>query len=391
MKYVNVPAVILLALVIFAPGCAPGATTSPATVTPVATTVVQKPSGNASKAEWEKKWEATRSQAKQEGEILIYLNAPSEARIAISNAFNSQFGLKVDVIMGSAAELTTRLVSEYRAGVHQADAIMAGPTLWAGMDLQGLLSPIVPILILPEINDPKVWVDSKLPFFDKNGMVVSYLAQKIPPIIYNTDLVKEGAITSYLDLLKPEWKGKLVMFDPTIPGGANGALGRLAVEWGADKAREYLISLVQQQEVVITRDQRQQMEWVVRGKYPVAIGPQTPATIEFLKLGAPLGAASIKEKVGLGPSNGGIGIPAKPPHPNATVIFLNWFLSREGQTLGVKTMGAPSSRVDVPPVGVSPIYILQPGDKFFRQDEELSLTTGRFTDEWKKVFAQSGR
>src|SRR3981081_4259328 len=51
------------------------------------------------------------------------------------------------------------------------------------------------------------------------------------------------------------------------------------------------------------------------------------------------------------------GVPSEPwttailkraPHPNAARLFLDFLLSREGQTLYVKTMGWPSARSDVP-------------------------------------------
>ena len=39
----------------------------------------------------------------------------------------------------------------------------------------------------------------------------------------------------------------------------------------------------------------------------------------------------------------------KPPHPNAAKVFMNWVLSKEGQSAWVKATGENSRRVDVPP------------------------------------------
>ncbi|MBI4334919.1 MAG: hypothetical protein HY673_26995 [Chloroflexi bacterium] len=59
-------------------------------------------------------------------------------------------------------------------------------------------------------------------------------------------------------------------------------------------------------------------------------------------------------------------IPTAPPDPNATVIFLNWFMSKEGQTVAVKSMGFASSRVDVPAAGVNPDVRLEARGTVYR-------------------------
>ena len=38
----------------------------------------------------------------------------------------------------------------------------------------------------------------------------------------------------------------------------------------------------------------------------------------------------------------------KAPHPNAAKVYINWLLSKEGQTEWVKASGYPSRRLDVP-------------------------------------------
>ncbi len=45
------------------------------------------------------------------------------------------------------------------------------------------------------------------------------------------------------------------------------------------------------------------------------------------------------------------------PHPNAARVYINWLLSKEGQTYFSKSQGYPSRRVDVPTEGLNPAYI----------------------------------
>jgi ABC-type Fe3+ transport system substrate-binding protein len=38
----------------------------------------------------------------------------------------------------------------------------------------------------------------------------------------------------------------------------------------------------------------------------------------------------------------------KAPHPNAARVYINWLMSKEGQTSFSKATGIPSLRIDVP-------------------------------------------
>lgn len=339
--------------------------------------------------EWEKKWDDTVAAAKKEGELLIYLNAPSEARTVIPDAFKKKYGITLGVISGAGADLASRLVTEYRSGIHQVDVFSGGANSAMIAKVQGFLSPIAPMLIQPEIISPKAWHSQKLPMYDKDGMVLYFLLQVVPPVVYNTNMVKPGQIGSYLDLLKAEWKGKMVMYDPTTNGAAASWMAQLSQELGAEKVNQFLTALVKQQEVIVTREMGQQIEWVMRGKYPLALFPQTPAVSQYLNAGAPIAAASFKEFIHTGSSNGGLAIPKYPAHPNATVVFLNWLLSKEGQNVAVKSMGLPSARSDVLPEGVDPMFVLKAGQKFTFPSDEVNQKMLKWKEEWIKIFAQT--
>jgi len=338
---------------------------------------------------WEKRWEETLAAAKKEGEVEIYLNAPTDTRIALADAFSKKFGLKLNVMIASGRDLEAKLISEHRSGINQVDVFMPGATSTTNAKKQGILAPIEPMLILPEVRDPKAWFNGKLPFFDREGLVVAYLLLRNPDIFYNTDLIKEGEISSYLDLLKPQWKGKTVMYDPSVSGAALSGSYFLALEWGSnEKVYDYIVSLIKQQETIIAQDMRQQVEWTARGKYPVSLWPQLPATSQFLKAGAHITAASLKEKGRATSSNGALGMPAKAPHPNAAIVFLNWFLSHEGQTVAVRAIGAGSARVDVPPEGVHPMYVPRASEKYHFEIEENIRQRPQYQEGLKKVLSQ---
>jgi ABC-type Fe3+ transport system substrate-binding protein len=61
----------------------------------------------------------------------------------------------------------------------------------------------------------------------------------------------------------------------------------------------------------------------------------------------------FKEGVNLSSAFGSLALMNRAPHPNAAKVFINWLLSRDGQTLFQKVMSQPgdsrnSRRIDVP-------------------------------------------
>ncbi len=413
MKTLMVPVIIVLLLGIVVAGCRSGTptvapisaptvvpTTAPTKPPAAATTAAptkpptaaptKPPAVTAAPAAGQSSWNDLVAAAKKEGELLIYINAPNQTRTDLPAAFGKVYGIQVDVITGSGAEVAARMEAEYQAGIHNVDVMLPGASSLLSAKKQGFLAPIEPALILPEVKDPSLWLGGSLPYFDKDHMILGYLSQRIPNVVVNSEAVKPGQITSYLDLLKPEWKDKMSMFDPSVSGGGSGAMVRLVMQWGLDKANQYLEDLLVKQQVVVSKNMGQQTDWLAKGKYPVSVWGQTPALVQYLQAGAPLADANVKEKPGLSPSNGGIGLPKYAPHPNAALVFVNWWLSKEGQAVAVKSMGFGSARADVPATGVDPMFVIKPGEAFILQDETYGNQQTDLAPQWKAIMAKAG-
>jgi iron(III) transport system substrate-binding protein len=241
------------------------------------------------------------------------------------------------------------------------------------------------VLILPDVKDPKVW-RKNLYFIDKDRMVKPLRCSYTRFVLRNTNLVKEDEIKSYQDLLDPKWKGKMVMYDPTGPGSGSAFVATLYGLWGEEKTVEYLEQFVKQ-EPLLTKDYRLPVEWVARGKYPLGIGMRAEVLPDFLKLGAPVSVQQVEEGSLLAPGAGIVAIVNKRPHPNATAVFINWLLSREGLTAFSKGDGYGSARVDVPTDWVNPVFLEIPGEKVVVEDEADYKKHRSYMKRSKKIFA----
>jgi ABC-type Fe3+ transport system substrate-binding protein len=121
------------------------------------------------------------------------------------------------------------------------------------------------------------------------------------------------------------------------------------------------------------------------------MAPHTDAISEFLKLNAPIDLVVVKEGAFISPGNGAIGIPQKLAHPNAGKIFLNWLLTKEGQTVFSQSFGYASLRVDVSTEWVPALLLPLPGEKLFLDSEENILFRGKMLNIAKEVIQEASK
>lgn len=336
---------------------------------------------------WQPEWNRLVAEAKKEGSVLFYTISGVGTK-EVGKAFKDKFGVNVDIMTASAPELASRLTTEYSRGIFNADVInTGGGSHHTVLKPAGIPQRFAQALLLPEVTDPKAWRLGRVPFVDADRTFLSMTQVLEPLILYNTDLVKKRDFSSVQDLLKPQWKGKIVMVDPSAPGTTLAGTVFLTRLWGAEKAKDFLIKL-SGQEPAMTRDPRQAVEWVARGKYHITFAPQPESVSQFMVLASPIAYADIEEGALLETTTGGLAMPSKPAHPNASKLFINWLLTKEGQTLWVKTVKMPGTRVDVTTEGVPPVLIAKPGEKYMPDNEDYYLLMGKTRDSNKEIFAK---
>lgn len=380
-------AVLLMGLLVVA--CAPKAAPAPAPVASVPTVApVPVPApvpAVQAKPAWEEKWEKTLAEAKKEGKVVFYTGAGAQTRVAMIQGLSKAYGISAEVIAGRATEIHTKVLTERRAGLYLWDHWQGGQTsALTQLKPAGVLDSLDLALILPDVTDPvllrKIWYQGGLRWVDQDHTLLVFQVFPQPPLAINTNLIRPDEIKSYNDLLDPKWKGKISINDPTIAGSsfAPFMINVIGPEW--------LRKLVNQ-EPIIMRDQRLQVEWLARGKVPIAIGMLVDAYTEFKNLGAPIQSITPQEGTWLSAGTGGITIFNRPAHPNAAKVFINWLLSKEGQTIFSKASGGQSAREDVPTDHLYPEQMRQPGVKYWEKDrEEILLKYPEYFNLCKEIF-----
>ena len=296
--------------------------------------------------DWKKEWERSLQGAKKEGKIVAGIPARSELRKELEKIFKPKFGVDMELMTARGPQNASRIAAEYNAGVKYFDVFIGGSGTYESLVDAGMVEPLDSLLLLPEVKDAKnwwgghIWEDN----ISTNRFLYSFIADAgTGGFWYNTELAKPEELRSLDDFLNPRWKGKVGFLDPRTPGSGQSIWSYL---WGV-KGESYLKRLLQQ-ELFVSRDQRQLGDALARGKLAFALGVSFYTLEGFLSANLP-----IKElppvKEGLPSSNGSgvIGIVKNPPHPHAARVFVNWLLSKEGQELYVKVMHQSTRRLDV--------------------------------------------
>jgi iron(III) transport system substrate-binding protein len=296
------------------------------------------------KTGWQTDWEKTLEAARKEGKVTVSIPASPEMRKQLEEVFKKRYGIDVEIFTARGSAAVRRMADEFKAGVRYFDLHIGGSSsLVSGMLDEGILDPIEPWLVLPEVSESKQWWGGHMWVDSAKRYAYMFQAYLTESIWYNTDLVKPAEIRSYNDFLNPKWRGKIGYLDPRSPGAGD---SQWAFMWEV-KGEDYLKKLAQH-DLFLGRDQRVLAESLAKGRVAVMIGLTQYSFVPFIKAGLPVKALPALEEGTYGTGgSGNLAVIKKPAHPNATKIFVNWLLSREGQEVVSKALGQATRRLDV--------------------------------------------
>lgn len=336
-----------------APTAAPAkAEAKPAGAKPAASPAVKTEAKPAAKiappADWQAQWDRTVAAAKQEKALVLHGPNVAILREALMEFQKAYPDIRIEFFATPINEFTSKITAERGAGQFLYDTVVTGTSVQRFLKPGQVLDPIRPTLLLPEILDDSKWNGGFDAGWSDSQQNYVYIFQGSVgnPCWVNRDNAPESELASYQQLLDPKWKGKVVWQDPRAAGAGSGNATHLMVTLGEDYIRKLFA-----QDVVLTSDGRQQMEWLVRGQYPIACGISTGVLVEFQGQGLAKNVKALapnsSEGARLSTGFGALHLVNRPPHPNAAKVFANWLLSRAGQTAWAKVGKEASRRLDV--------------------------------------------
>jgi ABC-type Fe3+ transport system substrate-binding protein len=347
------------------------------------------------KPTWQVEWEKTLKAAEAEGEVTVYV--VDYPRLTVSQFQKAYPRIKLNLVDGpSGPALASRLMAERRAEKYQADLFITGQGVHVSILYPAkALAPMPPAFILPEVKDESKWFKGKHRFVDpetRHSLV--FQGHRGLYISVNTQQANADEIKSWWDLLNPKWKGKIIGYDPTIAGVARNVLWYLYMN--NSLGPEFMNKLYGDMQLTLSRDHRQLVNWLAAGKAAVCV-PCDDAELgraQEQRLPVESVTHTLKEGDYIAGGQGVISLIAPTPHPHAAQIFLNWFLSREGQSLfqeqSVKAgqRNANSRRIDIPKDIIAPQYRLKEDAVFWENGPTVDQETAEATKLLKGILAK---
>ena len=326
-----------------------------------------------SKPAWQRDWEKILEGAKKEGEVRLW-GEQEITHTDIIAAFNKEFPfIKAVTVSGRVGDLMPRIVAERRAGKFLADIYSGGLGGRSFYDFHkaGVLDPLRPVLLLPEVVDGSKWLNGEHFYADSEKQFVLMYEGSVAGngLHYNTALVDIKEFKSYWDLIQTKWKGKILLFER--PGVGSPSMIRFYHH--AQLGPDFIKRLFGEMDVTVSQDRRQSSDWLASGKFPICI--DCGDTDRAKQQGLPVDEfphANLKEasyEVSTS-GNSGLALINGAPNPNAARVFINWFLSRAGQMVWQATMNgkvqepSDSMRIDIPKDRVSAPAKREEGKKY---------------------------
>jgi iron(III) transport system substrate-binding protein len=289
--------------------------------------------------------------AKKEGEVADYTSTNHQMSGPLIKLFEKKYPfIVVKLARIGGSQIIQRVETEAKTGLHAVDVMGTGEL--------GIVSLIDRGVMAKYISPMRE--NLRPGFADKEGLWTVQHATLLFSA-YNKKLVKADEVPrSWEDFLDRKWKGKL-------------SLDTEAFEWmefllnlmGEQRASRYFEGL-SQQDVKFLRGRSLQLQLLAAGEFPITMVSNANLILDLKKAGAPIEPIRISPVL-LRPSL--LLLAANAPHPHAAMLYLDFLLSKDGQSL-LASSGRLPSRRDVQ----AEYRELQEGLKFFMPDP---LESGR--------------
>lgn len=359
-------AISSLVLAACAPKAAPAPTAAPSPSAPAtAPAPSPRPGGE---------WDKVLAAAKKEGSLTVFSTSANQLVEAAKDEM-AKYGIKLETVGGSGGELELKIQTEQRAKAYTADLLMSGWTNVVSMAEAGQGQPVA--VALPSLAEKGVW-KVEPDKYDPAKTVFVYGTGLTPSLIINTDLVRPSDVQSWQDLLDPKWRDKIVMTDGRGGSGPGaGGLWAAKVQLGEDYWKKFAA-----QRPFLTANAELPVQQVSYGERPIAIFPNFLRVVRAAKAGAPIKIIHLKE--GTQYYVAGIGFVKNAPHPNASLVLLNWLFTREGQIATAKATGLYTIRKDIsetwlgiPELNPSSFVLLEPPNNLDVQSSAKGAEFGK--------------
>jgi iron(III) transport system substrate-binding protein len=263
-------------------------------------------------------------EARKQREVVVYTSLNLKDSVPLTEAFEKKTGLKVQLWRASSEKVLQRAITEARAGRFTPDILETN-----GPEMEALYRE----KLLDEFSSPH-FRDLPAAAFPRHR---HYVADRFNffTIGYNTNLVKpEEVPNAYEELVHPRWAGRV-----GIEGSDVDWFGAIVKSMGEEKGLAFFRKLADSKPQ-IRSGHTLMAELVASGEIPLAATLYNHNVERLIVKGAPVKWKAIQPTFG---RPNAIGVAKRAPHPHAAMVFVDFMLSKEGQTILKERNRVPAS------------------------------------------------
>jgi iron(III) transport system substrate-binding protein len=295
--------------------------------------------------------------ARKEREVVVYTSLNLKDSVPIVEVFEKKYGVKVQLWRSSSEKVLQRAVAEARAGRFSCDILETNGPEMEAMHREQLLeeffSPHFKDLPPAAFPRHRHYVADRFNFFT---------------IAYNTNLVKANEVPeTYEDLLHPRFVGRVGIEASDVDW-----FGAMVKSMGEEKGLAFFRKLAAAKPE-IRSGHTLMAELVASGEIPLAATIYNHNAERLVVKGAPIRWKALKPTFG---RPNAIGVTKRAPHPHAALLFSDFMLSLEGQTILKERNRVPSSRAVDTHLNKFPFEMIDP------------IITLDEADRWEKLWAE---
>ena len=254
--------------------------------------------------------------ARKEGEVIWYTSMSLTDFPKIVGAFEKSTPyIKIKTNRLSQSSIMPKIDTEARAGRFMVDVVASAPMEMWELKHKGHSSSY----LSPEL---KAFPAGS---FDPQGY---WSSTEVTPLVlaFNTTLARpDEAPRSYQDLLLPKWRGKMNF------GSDEYAWYSVMLDgMGKAKGLEFMKALARQQLHIPGGSSIMRLQLMLAGESAIAIAARGRRATEYKEKGAPIDYRLLDPYPG---EPNGLALMRRAAHPHASILFIDWMLSEEGQTV----------------------------------------------------------
>ena len=310
--------------------------------------------------------------AKKEGSVTWYtVQIVNQIVLPLAQAFEKKYGINVNYVRANSDEVVLRVVNEAAAG-HVLCDVFDGSSTVPALKHRNLVLKWLP-------DAAKDFPPRQI---DAQGYWIALYLMVLTDAV-NTDEVPPGTEPkSWEDFLDPKWQGKIAWAAGEETSAGAGFVGLVNRVYGETKARAYLEKLAQQKVVDVPAANRQILDQVIAGEYPIGLQISNHHVLLSSAQGAPVTWTPINPAM---VSFVTASVAAGAPHPNAGKLLLDFLVSDEGQAI-YRDRGYPPAN---PKLQTKYEALIPNGETFrglFFTPEEIDADLPVWYKEYKDIF-----